>query len=362
MSSRLFLDMHVIQTLPPSNINRDDAGSPKTALYGGVRRARVSSQSWKAAMRKYFGANGKEYKIGFRTIGLIECIVEKIKSMNNSYTEEEAAERATNALEQSGMTIKDENKVLFFFGEKQIENIAKVAADPEFKIIKMDKNKKPNEEYQKLLNDDFYIDIALFGRMVAGEKGLGVDASSQVAHAISTHKVQTEFDYFTAMDNLNESSGAAMLGNIEYNSSTLYRYANVALHEFLSQLKNDRERMINATKLFVEAFVKSLPTGKINSFANQTIPSFIVLSLRDDRPVNLVTAFEKPVKSEEGYIEGSVKKLVEEMTRVEKFVNKPVKTLYLTMDKVDIAEAEELTKLEELLEKLGEEIENYQLS
>ena len=54
MSNRLFVDINIIQTVPPSCINRDDTGSPKTAIYGGVRRARVSSQSWKKAVRDEF--------------------------------------------------------------------------------------------------------------------------------------------------------------------------------------------------------------------------------------------------------------------------------------------------------------------
>ena len=370
MNNRLFLDMHIIQTLPPSNINRDDTGSPKTALYGGVRRARVSSQSWKAAMRNYFKESGEVANVGVRTKDIVRYIARKIKDIdiNDQMSEKEALNRAEEALKQVGITLKDnkdktakEAKALFFLGDRQANDIAKMAAEAEEDAKgKLTFDKKV---LQGILNDHVAIDIALFGRMVADDPSLNEDASSQVAHAISTHKVQTEFDYFTAADDLSpeDNAGAGMLGNIEYNSSTLYRYANIALHEFLNQLK-DKGSMINAVKLFAEAFAKSLPTGKINTFANQTLPSILVINLRDDRPVSLVTAFEKPVRSEEGYIEGSVKKLAEEMTRVEKFVNKPVKTLYIAMDKVDISEGEELTTLDELLERLGEEIENYQLS
>ena len=203
---------------------------------------------------------------------------------------------------------------------------------------------------QKVLNDNVAIDIALFGRMVADDPSLNEDASSQVAHAISTHGVQTEFDYFTAADDLSpeDNAGAGMIGNVEYNSSTLYRYANIAIHEFLYQLK-DRGIMINATKLFVEAFEKSLP-------------SILVVNLREDRPVSLVSAFESPVKSEEGYIAGSIKRMSDEMERVQKFVQKPVKTLYLAIDSVSISEGEEMDSLEDLLTGLGMELENYQFS
>ena len=368
MNSRLFLDMHIIQTLPPSNINRDDTGSPKTALYGGVRRARVSSQSWKAAMRNYFKESGEVANVGVRTKDIVSYVAKKIIEIDSTILEKEAMDRAAEAIEKAGIKLKDkkdksakEAKALFFLGENQARDIARIAAEAEVdakgKLI-LDK-----DSLQRVINDNVAIDIALFGRMVADDPSLNEDASSQVAHAISTHGVQTEFDYFTAADDLSpeDNAGAGMIGNVEYNSSTLYRYANVALHEFLHQLK-DRGSMINATKLFVEAFAKSLPTGKINTFANQTLPSILVINLREDRPVSLVSAFESPVKSEEGYVAGSIKRMSDEMEKIQKFVQKPVKTLYLAIDNVDITDGEEVDSLDELLEKLGVEIENYQFS
>ncbi len=371
MKSRLFLDMHIIQTLPPSNINRDDTGSPKTAMYGGVRRARVSSQSWKAAMRNYFKECGEVANVGVRTKDIVSYVAKKIIEIDSTILEKEALDKATQIIELAGIGLKEkkdksgkEAKALFFIGDKQATDIAKMAIDaetgPKGKLILDEK------EVKNVLRDKVSIDIALFGRMVASDKTssiLNEDASSQVAHAISTHAVQTEFDYFTAADDLSpeDNAGAGMIGNVEYNSSTLYRYANIALHEFLHQLK-DKESMINAVKLFVEAFAKSLPTGKINTFANQTLPSILVVNLREDRPVSLVSAFESPVKSEEGYIAGSIKRMSDEMARVEKFVQKPVKTFYLAMDSVSISEGEEMDSLEDLLTGLGVEIENYQFS
>lgn len=369
MNSRLFLDMHIIQTLPPSNINRDDTGSPKTALYGGVRRARVSSQSWKAAMRNYFKEIGEAANVGIRTKDIVSYVAKKILEIDSTILEKEALDKAARVIELAGIGLKEkkdksgkEAKALFFIGDSQATELAKMAVDAEEgnkgKLLLDEKGVK------NVLKDKVPIDIALFGRMVASDKtssGLNEDASSQVAHAISTHAVQTEFDYFTATDDLlpEDESGAGMIGNVEYNSSTLYRYANVALHEFLHQLK-DKGSMINATKLFLEAFAKSLPTGKINTFANRTLPSILVINLREDRPVSLVSAFESPVKSEEGYVAGSIKRMSDEMEKIQKFVQKPIKTLYLAIDNVDIADGEEVDSLDELLEKLGAEIENYQ--
>lgn len=223
---------------------------------------------------------------------------------------------------------------MFFISKYQAQKLAEAAINEEFDI-KFLKN---------ILKNTPSIDIALFGRMLAADPSLGEDASAQVAHAISTHAIQNEFDYYTAVDDLapEDNAGAGMLGTIEFNSSTLYRYANIAVHELLKQLEKP-DVVINTVKLFIEAFSNSLPTGKINTFAHQTLPQVLLITLRNDRPVNLVSAFEQPVKSTIGYIEKSIERLSQEFKRVEKFVNKPVLTMYVSFDRV----AE--------LQKIGEE-------
>ena len=127
-----------------------------------------------------------------------------------------------------------------------------------------------------------------------------------VAHAISTHKVQTEFDYFTAVDDMSpeDNSGAGHLGTVEYNSSTLYRYASVNVVELSESLGDDTPM---AVRNFVEAFLLSMPTGKITTFANRSIPNAVYVTVRTDQPVNMAAAFEKPIHIDEdgGYIVGS---------------------------------------------------------
>lgn len=350
MKSRLFMDVHVIQTLPPSNVNRDDTGSPKTAQYGGVRRARVSSQSWKRAIRKYFNDFGQEKVLGVRTLHIPQYVADKILEQNPSLDKEEALEMAINTLKKAGLRINKENKTgaLFFIGDIQAENLAKAAIDG------IDKK----ADLQKILNDNPAIDIALFGRMVADDPNLNEDASSQVAHAISTHPVETEFDYFTATDDKSpeEHAGAGMIGTVEYNSSTLYRYANVAVHELLEQL-DSKEALIKSLALYIEAFVKSMPTGKVNTFANQTLPQAVLVTLRKDRPINLVSAFEKPVKSKEGYVEESIEKLFEELERVEKFADAPEFGIYVSLEDIDALDnLVESNSLKNLIEETEKEL------
>ena len=348
-NKRIFVDVNAIQTLPPSNINRDDTGSPKTAQYGGVIRARVSSQSWKKAIRDYFYNNSEFENIGVRTLEIVKYLAEEIKRLKPSLSEEEALKLANETFKSAGIGTKDNKaKALFFLGKSQRDALAKATIDGE----------KDKKKLQDILSSNPAIDIALFGRMVADDQNLNEDASAQVAHAISTHQVSNEYDFFTAVDDISkeESQGAGMLGTVEYNSSTLYRYANVAAHELLNQL-GSVEDTVRAIRLFVEAFAKSLPTGKVNTFANQTLPQAILVSIRDDRPVNLVSAFEEPVRSNDGYVEKSIKKLLKEEEKVLKFVNKPLHTYYLTM--VDMGEKieGEYDTFEELLNEFSKDLE-----
>ena len=162
------------------------------------------------------------------------------------------------------------------------------------------------DDYKKALKENPSVDMALFGRMVASDPSLNYDAAAQVAHSISTHAVQNEFDYFTAVDDCapEDSAGAGHLGTVEYNSSTLYRYATVNMVELVHLL--GAEKAAQAVRVFGEAFIRSMPTGKQNSFANRTLPDAVYVTLREDQPVNLCGAFEKPVrKSPEGYAEPS---------------------------------------------------------
>ena len=350
INNRLFLDIHAIQTVPPANINRDDTGSPKTAQYGGVTRARVSSQSWKRAIRKYFNENGDVENVGIRSLEIVKYVANKIVEKDGSLSIEDAMAMADKTINAAKISTKDQKaKALFFLSDKQAEKLAQASID---KVT-------DKKQLESILNDDISIDIALFGRMVADNTILNEDASSQVAHAISTHAIQSEFDFFTAVDDLapEDNAGAGMLGTVEYNSSTLYRYANIALHDFYRQLA-DKEETINATKLFVKSFVESMPTGKINTFANQTLPQAIVVSLRSDRPLNMVSAFEEPIKSDNGYVDKSIEKLFAEYTKYDKILDKPIFTAYLILGDTEVNETgKSEASLNDLLEDLGDQIE-----
>ena len=259
MNKRLYVDFHILQTVPPSCINRDDTGSPKTAVYGGVLRARVSSQAWKHAMRAAFAENA-QLDVGKRTKKAAELVKAQILALA---PELDADKLAKKALENAGIKSDDKGtKALFFMSTAQAKALAELAVE----------GSADKKQYRDALKAAPSMDMALFGRMVADEPSLNYDAAAQVAHSISTHAVQNEYDYFTAVDDCQaeDNAGAGHLGTVEYNSSTLYRYATVNVMELAGQL--GAAQTAETVRAFGEAFLFSMPTGKQNTFANRTLP------------------------------------------------------------------------------------------
>lgn len=295
MNKRLYVDFHILQTVPPSCINRDDTGSPKTAVYGGVTRARVSSQAWKHAMRAAFAENAR-LDVGKRTKKAAELVKEQILVLDPE--QKKADKMAKEALKYVGIKSDDKKgtDALIFISSAQAKALAELAVGGCTK----------DEKYEEALIENPSADMVLFGRMVAQKASLNYDAAAQVAHSISTHAVQNEYDYFTAVDDCQaeDNAGAGHLGTVEYNSSTLYRYATVNVMELDGKL--GAEQAAETVRAFGEAFLFSMPTGKQNSFANRTLPDAVYVTIREDQPVNLCGAFERAVpRSTQGYAEPS---------------------------------------------------------
>lgn len=342
-NKRLYVDLHVIQTVPPSCVNRDDTGRPKTAVYGGANRARVSSQSWKHAMRENFKEIFSDEKLGFRTKHAAAVIADELKRLSPDMSDETAEKAAAQALADAGIKVNDKKGnttgALFFISSVQAKKLAELSANGE----------KDKKKYKEALKSFPSIDIALFGRMVAEDADLNVDAASQVAHSISTHAVQNEYDYFTAVDDCSpeDNAGAGHLGTMEFNSATLYRYATVNVTDLYKSIGTDAA---DAVKGFVQAFICSMPTGKQNSYANRTLPDMVYVTVRSDQPVNLCGAFEKPVSSITGHSEKSVTRLFEYAEKVySNYCRNPKQSFIVGSNAVLGAEKVNLTQL---LEKL----------
>ena len=342
----LYVDIHVLQTVPSANINRDDTGAPKKAIYGGVTRARVSSQSWKRATRKLFAQEDLDWLKSYRTKEAPSLLTQAIIGKSD-LDQETAAKKAENIFNAASVKIKEgKTSALMLVSQGQIEKLAQFALDHE------EFEKEEKKAIKELFNSNQSLDLALFGRMVADNPELNVDAASQVAHAISTHEITPEFDYFTALDDLqaDDQSGAAMIDNFEYNSATLYRYANVNVSELIHNL--DEELALKGIELFIKDFVESMPDGKQNSFANKTVPQYLMVTVREDTPVNLASAFEEPVVSRDGYLRKSVDKLENEYELSQKFVEKPVKNFILSRFETKVGE--EADNLPDLIEKVSQ--------
>lgn len=307
--TRTIVDVNILQTVPPSNLNRDDTGSPKTAVFGGVRRARVSSQAWKRAARHDFDRRLDKSELGTRTKRVVELLAEAIVQRDAAIAEEQAMELAKQVFTSAGIKVTpprksktdaplpDEAGYLLFLSARQVERLAEVAVaahatDDSVAAIK-------DAKVKALLDLEHSIDIALFGRMIAEATDLNVDAAAQVAHALSIHAVENEFDFFTAVDDhkksdIDEDAGAGMIGTVEFNSATLYRYATVDVNA-LDRNLGDTSATRRAVEAFVQSFVRSIPSGKQNTFANRTLPDAVVISIRDTQPVNLAGAFEDAI-------------------------------------------------------------------
>lgn len=342
----LYVDIHALQTVPPSCVNRDDTGSPKTAVYGGVTRARVSSQSWKHAMRMMFKNIFTDEQVGVRTKKIVDLIIEKLDKLGYEGNKEK---EALKALENAGIKVKKDNQVdaLFFMSPKQAEALAKLVVE----------NVSDKAEYKAALKEFPSIDIALFGRMVASDPSINYDASAQVAHSISTHEVNNEYDYFTAVDDLSaeDNAGAVHLGTVEFNSSTLYRYATVNVRELVKSLGTDTPKAVEG---FVKAFLLSMPTGKQNTFANRTVPDFAYITVREDQPVNLAGAFEAPVRADQnGYVLKSIEALTDYADKTYKtFVDAPKNAYYIGTCESSIASQ---VSMKQLMDELFAQVSDY---
>lgn len=359
----LYLDIHALQTVPPSCLNRDDTGSPKSAQFGGVKRARVSSQAWKRAVRSDFARHLDASELGERTLRIVDRIAARVAELDPALAEQ-AETLATKMLESIKIKVTTEKKegarpetgYLVFVSRAQIDRLAQL-------LVEAGAEGKPAaKEVKQAFHDASSIDVALFGRMIAEAPDLNVDAACQVAHAISVHAAENEFDYFTAVDDNQDAdnAGAGMIGTVEFVSSTMYRYATVNASELADSL-GSVEAAARAVEAFLRSFVTSMPTGKQNTFANRTRPAFVLVELREDQPVNLVGAFEEAIESTSGVAAEAVERLARRAVDEDaQYGTAPVRSAYLATEQLaaavagtGLSERAERGQLDELVRLAG---------
>lgn len=350
----MIIELHLLQSFPVSNLNRDDVGQPKTATFGGQLRGRISSQSLKRAARLLFQQHGlATAETGIRSKRLVSEAAKML--VQNGRDEAEAAGVAEAGICAIGFGIDEKRKqqqqlltqYLLFVGASAIELLAdycerdwdRLAADaaaraaaaakkaksdkgepqPEDKPAKAKPDKQTLAEAARILDASRVVDVALFGRMIADNKDFNVDAASQVAHAISTHAVANEYDYYTAVDDLNlDDSGADMIGTVDFNAACYYRYANLHLDQLAKNLDGDTDLIDRATSAWLNAFIDAVPSGKQNSMAALTPPETLLVVVRDRGAWNLANAFLRPVE-EKDLMVGSTRALLGHFGRLRRF-------------------------------------------
>jgi CRISPR system Cascade subunit CasC len=337
---KTIVEVHALQNFAPSNLNRDDTGAPKDAFFGGTRRARVSSQCLKRSIRLHF-ASLVEQKVlatddvAVRTKRILETLTKSLVAQGHD--EAEAEEKARLTLAAMELSVKEDGKseYLLFLGKREISEIARIISEKWDSVTafakaptegkKLGKAKKQaaqsadpelKKALEKVFNGGKAVDVALFGRMLADMPEKNQDAACQVAHAISTHAVEREFDFYTAVDDLKpeDTAGADMMGTVEFNAACFYRYAVVDWDKLVDNLQGDKELAAKGLRAFLEGFVVAEPTGKQNTFAAHNPPEFVAVSVRrNTAPRNLANAFETAVRVKKD--ESLTRKSAEELAK-----------------------------------------------
>lgn len=328
----MLIEVHMLKNYPPTCLNRDDAGSPKSCIFGGVQRGRISSQCIKRSVRTselFTQAVGKS-NIGVHTRKLPELVAKELEQRGFPETFiEEAKKKISGFGNREGRENKDGpfTAQIAFYSKQDIDSVADKVTEAIGDINNLEQFKQQSvKDWQKSMQDTnrrgISIDMALFGRMVTSDAFVDVEAAMQVAHAVSTHRVENELDFFTAVDDLifdesDQNLRAGMLGDADFNSCCYYFYASIDLDQLKENLKNSYDAKAVAKELVpavIETFVFSNPSGKQNAFAGNVLPEMVLCEAKSKKvPLSYINAFVKPARA------GDMKDIVEDS--ISKFFN-----------------------------------------
>lgn len=326
------IEFHILQNFPPSNLNRDDSGAPKDCDFGGYRRQRISSQCLKRSVRQsdVFRELLTD-RLGIRTKRGPEKVADRLVAtglpLEQAKAQAEAFFEAMYGLDEA----EGKTKYLLYVGAEELQRAADLLIEAQADVAPAAQqvaallaappakgDKKAKDMHNKALTEvskpfvalakqyeKTYprhvraVDVALFGRMLADSPTENVDAACQVSHAISVNRMNMEFDYFTAVDDLkpDDNAGAAMIGTVGFASSCFYRFACVDLDQLTRNLGGDAKAAQEGVMAFAEAFIQARPSGKQSTFAAHSLPALVLFVVREKgQPVSLVNAFEQPVR------------------------------------------------------------------
>ncbi|MFE0590867.1 type I-E CRISPR-associated protein Cas7/Cse4/CasC [Micromonospora echinospora] len=330
-----YVDIHLVQTVPYANLNRDDLGSPKSVRFGYADRTRVSSQCWKRAVREELErSSGDPAK---RTRQLPQAVERRLTGrewepeLAAFAAKQVMATLAAIAVKADGFKLDKETgeaQVLFYLPERAFDELADICVREHDRLVglrsgavklKKGETPLPADDVRTAMGRRNDV-INLFGRMLAELPGTNVDGAVQVAHAFTTHGTDPQIDFFTAVDDLKQDAdqaGSGHMNSAEFSAGTFYRYASVNLADLTRNL-GDAATAVELTAAFLSAFVTAMPQAKKNSTAPFTVPELAYVAVRSDRPVSLASAFETPVRAplDSGYAEPSRRQLAEYASRI----------------------------------------------
>lgn len=322
-----FIDIHIVQNVAPSCLNRDDTGAPKDCWFGGARRARISSQCLKRAAREYFSNADllPPEELATRTRNLVALIAARLEKEGHRETQQAIIAALDAGLNKTGATKKakakakgktdDEEKgsysklfdrkkpqqlaALLFASERTIAAVTKIIEES---LDQLSNGSCPAEVARQIFDafdnpSNNSVDLALFGRMLATCEDLNVHAAAHFANSIGTNRLDREADFFTAIDDfmLEDESGSAHLDSNEFNSSCHYRFASINLDLFTKNLDGDCEQALRGLAAFIRSIVMAIPKARQSSFASYTLPATVLIGVHTSQPVQLTNAVEKPV-------------------------------------------------------------------
>lgn len=322
------IELHILQSFPVSCLNRDDLNSPKTAIFGGCKRARISSQCLKRAQRLLFREYAPEYAQGERTKLIASAIAGHLAKETDLPPHSEALpEQLAEMWGKLESKKKDANDLtksatLTYLSPGEIESMVSAALE----LLRQNPNCK-TKDLEKAVKDTMKgelrkdaADIALFGRMVASNPTLTLEGAALFSHALSCHKSEPEMDFYAAVDDLQpkEETGAGMTGILEFNSACFYRYIGINLDLLKQNLPGVSDEEIRTIlQAFIRAALMAVPTARHNSMNAATLPSYVIgLKRSTGHPMQLVNAFETPVRSKDGYVPSAIEALNSELEKM----------------------------------------------
>jgi CRISPR system Cascade subunit CasC len=376
--------LHLLQNHAPSNLNRDDNGDPKDALFGGVRRARISSQAlkrsirWNEAFRAAFAATPdllarrtqllpEEVRARLASQDLADEVQEaivlaaaRLGKGESKTTEGESADEGKKGKRGKKADGGDgaakeavKSAQLMFLTTAEIDQLTAKLIQLVRELGLNAVNSLSGDKLVTAIGDytPHAADIAMFGRMTTSSPFKDVEAAVQVAHALSTHAVEQEFDFYTAVDDISGEAGAGFIGETSFNSATYYKYFSIDWDGLVANLGGDVAVAEQAVRALITAALFAIPSGKQNSFAAHNLPDLALIEVRQEQiALAYHNAFVKPVRAnaQHSLVEASAAALEQYIPRINGLYSLQAQRAFLSTVPFALPEAAACESLDQL--------------